>query len=85
MLDFLKNEPVKIVLYGSRARGDNYPASDVDIGLIPLNDFDEIKVTLLRDALKNSNIPYKVEIVNLLEVSDEFRQEALKDAVVWKN
>ena len=35
VLEFLEDEPVKIALYGSRARGDNSSVSDVDVGLVP--------------------------------------------------
>ena len=35
IIDFLKYDNVKVVLFGSRARGDNYISSDVDIGIIP--------------------------------------------------
>lgn len=82
---FFEDEDVKIVLFGSRARGDNRPAADVDIGIIPYGEFDGSKLTLLREEIENSNTPYKVEIVNLAEVSDFFKKEALRQVVVWKD
>ena len=84
VLDILKNEKVKIFLFGSRARGDNFTASDVDIGYIPKDNFDERKIILLKDKIENSTIPYKVEILNFNDVSEEFKQEALKDIEIWK-
>ena len=33
--EFLKDEKVRVVLFGSRARKDNTYYSDVDIGFIP--------------------------------------------------
>jgi predicted nucleotidyltransferase len=85
IIDFLKNDNVKIVLFGSRARGDNYISSDVDIGIMPYGKFDEKKITLLKANVENLNIPYKVEIVDLSGVSESFRKESLKEAVVWKD
>jgi len=85
IIDFLKNDNVKIVLFGSRARGDNYILSDVDIGIIPYGKFDEKKITLLKADVENLNIPYKVEIVDFSRVSESFRKESLKEAVVWKD
>ena len=80
----LKDDKVKIVLFGSRARGDNQRCSDVDIGIIPVGKFNKDRITLLKEKVEDLNIPYKVEIVNLSEVSGEFKREVMKDAVVWK-
>lgn len=84
-LAFFQDEDVKIILFGSRARGDNYRASDVDLGVIPYGEFDKRKITLLRGKIESLNIPYKVEVVDFSEVSAEFKKEALKGAVVWKD
>jgi predicted nucleotidyltransferase len=78
IIDFFKYDKVKIVLFGSRARGDNYVFSDVDIGIMPYGKLDRGKITLLREKIENLNIPYRVEIVSFMEVSKEFKQEALK-------
>lgn len=81
----LKNENVKIMLFGSRARGNNYPYSDVDIGILPSGKFDERKLTLLRETIEKLNFPYKIEIVNLSEISEAFKTEVQKDAIQWKD
>ncbi len=39
VLAFLGNENVKIVVFGSRIRGDNVASSDIDIGIIPKGGF----------------------------------------------
>ena len=82
---FLKNENVKIVIFGSRARGDNYPTADIDVGIIPYGKFDNAKIAMLREKIEGLNIPYKVEIVNFAEVSESFKNEALKQVIVWKD
>lgn len=84
-LELLKDEKVKIVLFGSRARKDNNIGSDVDIGILPLGEFDERKLTILREWIEQLNIPYKVEIVNFAEVSESFKKAAMKEAVIWKD
>lgn len=84
-LRILQNEKVKIVLFGSRA-GNNYNRySDVDIGVIPYGEFDRGKITFLKEKTEEINIPYKVDIVNFEEVSEAFKKEALKEAIVWKD
>ena len=81
----LRDEKVRIFLFGSRARQDNYIFSDVDIGILPERKMDKRKISLLREKLENSNIPYKVDLIDLQEVSDDFREEILKGAVLWKD
>lgn len=85
VVDFLGNDNVRIFLFGSRARGDNAVASDVDIGVIPGEGFRKEKLALLRELIENLNVPYKVELVDFSEVSEQFRAEALKDTVLWKD
>ncbi len=84
VLSALCHEPLKVVLFGSRARGDYHSGSDIDIGILPRGKIDEKKISLLREQIDHSNIPYKVEVVNLAETSLTFRQQALKRAIVWK-
>jgi predicted nucleotidyltransferase len=84
VLEYLKNENVKVILFGSRARGDDSSVSDVDIGIIPVSTIDSKKITLLREKIENMNIPYKVEIIDFSMTSKSFREEALKDSVTWK-
>jgi uncharacterized protein len=83
-LEILKDEKVEIILFGSRARGDNDITSDVDIGLMPYGKLDRNKIVLLKEKIEDLNIPYKVELVNFLEVSEDFKKEAMKGAVIWK-
>ena len=85
VLDFLGSENIKIVVFGSRARGDNIVCSDIDIGIIPKGEFDRNSLTLLREFIENSNIPYKVDIVDFSSTSEQFKREALKDAEIWKD
>ncbi|MFH1777958.1 MAG: nucleotidyltransferase domain-containing protein [Candidatus Omnitrophota bacterium] len=85
VLTVLKNEEVKIILFGSRGRGDGHITSDVDIGLIPYGNVDKKKIILLKEKIEDLNIPYNVEIVNFLETSESFKKEAIKGALVWKD
>lgn len=84
VVKFLRGENITVFLFGSRARGDYDFASDVDIGVIPGEGFRKEKLVLLREFIDGLNIPYKIEIVDFSQVSEQFRREALKDAVPWK-
>jgi hypothetical protein len=85
LLRFLKDEDVKVVLFGSRARGDFVNTSDVDVGIIIGEGVDRKKLILLREYIEELNIPYKVEIVDFSNVSEDFKQMVSKEAVVWKD
>lgn len=84
-LELFGAEKVKIVLFGSRARKNNHATSDIDIGLIPLDKLNKRKKVALEEKIEELNIPYKIEIVDFSETSDNFRQEAMKGAIVWKD
>ncbi|HIC09353.1 MAG TPA: nucleotidyltransferase domain-containing protein [Aquificales bacterium] len=62
--EFFKDQEVEVYLFGSRARGDFSPYSDVDIAILSRRDLSE-KLTLLREILEESNFPLKVDIVEL--------------------
>ncbi|MFH0771739.1 MAG: nucleotidyltransferase domain-containing protein [Candidatus Omnitrophota bacterium] len=85
MVRAFEGENVKIVLFGSRARQDNRVVSDVDIGLIPSGKLNKKKVILLKEKVEELNIPYKVEIVDFSETSLDFKKEAMKEAITWKD
>ena len=85
ILEVFKNDNVRIVCFGSRARRDSSMFSDVDIGVIPREKIKEKKFTLAREKIESLNIPYKVELVNFSEVSPDFKKEALKEVIVWKD
>ncbi len=83
--DAFKDSDVKIVLFGSRARGDYIKTSDIDIGILPRGKINKKKLILLREKMENSNIPYKVDIVDLSQASREFKEKALKEGILWKS
>lgn len=76
---------VEVVLFGSRAKGSHLETSDIDLGILPQRKINERKLTLLRERLEDSNIPYKVDVVDLSQTSKKFVWEVLKEGVViWK-
>jgi predicted nucleotidyltransferase len=77
--------PCKIFLFGSRAEGIFQRGSDYDIGITGLDEklFSRLKNILL-DETDESLIPYRVDMVNFDKVPEDFRNQALKKAVIWK-
>ncbi|WP_297454347.1 nucleotidyltransferase domain-containing protein [Persephonella sp.] len=61
---FFKGENVKVYLFGSRAEGRNTQYSDIDLAFDLDKDISG-KLSQLRYILEESNLPYKVDIVDL--------------------
>jgi uncharacterized protein len=74
----------KIYLFGSRARGTNSKLSDIDIALDAGRELDIEDVYEITCMFRESNIMYKIDVVDLYQVSDLMRKEILEDKVVWK-
>lgn len=85
ILEYFNDYNCRIFLFGSRARGDNYEFSDIDIGFIADKEIDRKKLTLLREKFEHMNVPYKIEFVDFFNVSDKFKDEAFKQIVIWKD
>ena len=69
----------RILLFGSRARGENRPASDIDLAVEGCSDFGA-----LRDALQDDLWSLlKVDVINLdSSISEDLRAEIERDGKV---
>ena len=74
-----------IYLFGSRARGSYQKSSDIDIALEDKKPISSFITGELMDIMAASNIKYKIQIVDINSVSEEMRENILKDRVLWKN
>ncbi len=79
--NFFENENVEIYLFGSRARRDDTPFSDIDIGFLANRDISD-KLTVLRGILEESNFPCKVDLVDL-SLNRELLKIVLKKSKRW--
>jgi predicted nucleotidyltransferase len=83
IFETLKGENITVLLFGSRAREDFSQVSDIDIGILPGDNFDQRKLVFLKERIENLNIPYTVDIVDLSRVSEAFKERALKEGIIW--
>lgn len=77
----LAGAPVQVYLFGSRARGTARRTSDVDVaveGPVPAG-----VLSRLREALEDSNVPVRVDVIELRDADDAFRARVLREAVPW--
>ena len=83
----LKHKKIrKIVLFGSRARGDNTPASDYDIAVFCDNTDISEEINISND-IDNIKTLHKIELVFIKEkhLDTEFYKNIIKDGVIIMN
>lgn len=79
-LDPLKQSGAKVWVFGSRSRGDHKKFSDIDL-LFDFMDVAPPKGLLfeIKDSLENSNLSYKVDLVNKKEIAQSYYDNIQKD------
>lgn len=71
-------------IYGSRARGTHRENSDLDIALDAENKLDPYAISELKDVILALNQPYHIDIVDLNNISKEFKEIIMPELVLWK-
>jgi uncharacterized protein len=72
----------KVFVFGSHVRGNNRRWSDIDLGIDGgSNPLHPEVIINLQDTFENSDLPYKVDVVNFAHVTPDFRTSALKHAL----
>lgn len=72
------------VIFGSRARGHARRYSDLDLGFagVPLP---RARLSAVREALEESRLPMRVDVLNLQEAGPELREHVLEAAVALED
>jgi PAS domain S-box-containing protein len=65
---------IPILVYGSRARGDAVPHSDLDLMIDASEPVDEILLAQLDADFAESDLPFRVEVVDGTSISQAFRR-----------
>ena len=68
--------------FGSRVNGTAKETSDLDLVVIGENPLDFQTLGALRDDFSESNLPYKVDVVDWAKIGETFREIIRKDKVV---
>lgn len=76
---------LKVYVFGSRARGNHHPFSDLDL-FIQTNQDSQIPESLIysiKEAAEESNLPFKIDLVNAQSLASSYRNSVEKDLVPW--
>ena len=71
----------KVYLFGSRATGRYKNVSDFDIGVLASRDI-ERELSLARELLEASNIPFTVDLVDLGATASEFARQVQQEGIL---
>lgn len=79
----LGGTPADVYLFGSWARGTQRPTSDVDIAIESAAPLPRALLASLREALEESTIPNRVDVVDLTETDAAFRDGVRREGILW--
>ncbi|MBM4426802.1 MAG: nucleotidyltransferase domain-containing protein [Chloroflexi bacterium] len=85
ILGRLRPREAQVYLFGSHATGKASLYSDIDVAILPLQKLPDVLVSEIREELEESDILRTVDVINLENVDDEFRQRVVKEGVLWKD
>jgi len=75
----------QIYLFGSRATDQYHDVSDFDIGVLASEEIGR-ELSIARELLENSNIPFTVDLVDLSATSEEFATLVQQEGILlWES
>lgn len=81
LIEPLKSKGANVWIFGSRARGDHHPTSDVDIlfeftaDQTPPSGF----LFSIKSDLEESRFPFTFDLVNIKDLADSYRNGVLQE------
>ena len=79
----LNGTPADVYLFGSWARGTQRSTSDIDVAIESAEPLPRALLASLREALEESTIPNRVDVVDLAETDAEFRDGVRREGILW--
>jgi len=79
----LSDTSIRIFLFGSRAREKHSHSADIDVGFLGNKPIDRKIFQKIISEIEEDNIPFKVDLVDFIDVDSEFKKLALKDTIPW--
>ncbi len=73
----LTPEATQVYAFGSRTQGRARKFSDLDLLIKSTAALDFTQLALLEDAFSESNLPFRVDLIDWYAINDEFREAIL--------
>lgn len=77
----LKSAGAKVFVFGSRARGNQRKFSDLDLAVECPTPLSLSFLAKIRSALEESDLPVKVDVVDMSELAESFRNNVLQERI----
>ena len=81
----LKHVNVRVYLFGSWARGEQRRSSDIDIAIDHQGAVSPYEFACIRDLVDESNVPYRVDVVDLTLASPDLARRIKEEGILWKD
>lgn len=81
--DALRGHPVRIFLFGSRARGDASSVSDFDVAILSDEPLPREVLSRIRESLEESRLPVTVDLVDLTAAPATLRARVFEEGREW--
>lgn len=59
--------------------------SDIDIAIKSTEKVDRFIFSTIKDEIEEANVPYFIDIVDLNNITPDFKESIMKDLVLWSN
>ena len=79
--DILKNyaSDYEVLVFGSRVAGNTHEYSDLDIAFKGTDKIDLLVLAAIKEEFQNSDIPFRVDVIDFNRISSEFQSIILKN------
>lgn len=74
----------RFFIFGSRATGRHKPFSDLDLAIDNCTPLESSLLFKIKDEFEESNLPIRVDVLDIHAISDDFKDLIQKDAVELK-
>lgn len=80
----VRQSSAELILFGSRARGDARPTSDIDIALRAPQPIAPDLLAVARQSLEDSNVPFNIDLLDYAAASSEMKRAIDREGVAWR-
>ena len=80
---YLDRLGARLILFGSRARGDARPGSDIDLAIQAEAPTPDWLLAEIREQLAESQLPWEVDVVDYRRAPPELQQAIDREGIPW--